>query len=235
MRSRWSGACWIPTAAHTGASRRTPIAFFLTSALERKAANSCDATGNRSRCLPKPPTCQLIRRLGEDLYPSSAILAVNPGCCIRAVCTVARTCSTDAWRRMEFAAATTAGKLASRGVPRGPGEADGGRHRGRIRQPWYPVVEAFGAMFAYLGPPEKQPLFPIFSCFEGLREDEEIVATWFSCHGEISPFPLDHNWTRSTTIARPLPRADPHSLISGNQFLDPRLTTQDFRNLVEIL
>jgi phenylpropionate dioxygenase-like ring-hydroxylating dioxygenase large terminal subunit len=108
-----------------------------------------------------------------------------------------------------------------------PCEPDGGRHRNAIRQPWYPVVEAFGAIFAYLGPPEKQPLFPIFSCFEGLREDEEIVASWFSSHGEISPFPLDHNWFQVYENASDhyhVPIL--HSLISGNQFLDPRLTSK---------
>jgi phenylpropionate dioxygenase-like ring-hydroxylating dioxygenase large terminal subunit len=108
-----------------------------------------------------------------------------------------------------------------------PCEPEGGRHRGRIRQPWYPVVEAFGAIFAYMGPPEKQPLFAIFSCFEELREDEEVVASWFSSRGEISPFPLDHNWFQAYENA-----ADHyhvpilHSLISGNQFLDPRLTSR---------
>ena len=108
-----------------------------------------------------------------------------------------------------------------------PCELDGGRRRDRVRQPWYPVVEAFGAIFAYLGPPEKQPRFPIFSCFENLRDDEEIVAEWFSSHGEISPFPLDHNWFQVYENA-----ADHyhvpilHSLISGNQFADPRLTTK---------
>jgi phenylpropionate dioxygenase-like ring-hydroxylating dioxygenase large terminal subunit len=108
-----------------------------------------------------------------------------------------------------------------------PCEPGGGRHRGVIRQPWYPVVEAFGAIFAYLGPPEKQPLFPIFSCFQGLRDDEEIVASWFSSRGEISPFPLDHNWYQVyDNCADHYHVPILHSMISGNQFLDPRLTTR---------
>ena len=108
-----------------------------------------------------------------------------------------------------------------------PCEPDGGRLRDRVRQPWYPVIEAYGAIFAYLGPPEKQPLFPTFSCFEGLRDDEEIVAEWFSAHGEISPFPLDHNWFQvyeNATDHYHVPIL--HSMISGDQFGDPRLTSK---------
>ena len=108
-----------------------------------------------------------------------------------------------------------------------PCEPDGGRLRDRIRQPWYPVVEAHGAVWAYLGPPGKQPLFPIFSCFEGLGEDEEIAAEWFSSEGEISPFPLDHNWFQVYENASDhyhVPIL--HSLISGDQFGDPRLTSK---------
>ncbi len=108
-----------------------------------------------------------------------------------------------------------------------PCEPDGGRLRDRVRQPWYPVIEAYGAIFAYMGPPEKQPLFPTFSCFEGLRDDEEIVAEWFGSHGEISPFPLDHNWFQvyeNATDHYHVPIL--HSMISGNQFGDPRLTSK---------
>ncbi len=108
-----------------------------------------------------------------------------------------------------------------------PCEPDGGRLRDRVRQPWYPVIEALGAIWTYMGPPEKQPLFPTFSCFEGLRDDEEIVAEWFSSNGEISPFPLDHNWFQvyeNATDHYHVPIL--HSMISGNQFGDPRLTSK---------
>jgi phenylpropionate dioxygenase-like ring-hydroxylating dioxygenase large terminal subunit len=108
-----------------------------------------------------------------------------------------------------------------------PCEPGGGRNRHRIRQPWYPVVEEFGAIWAYLGPPEKQPLFPIFSCFEGLRDDEKIEAVYFSSKGEIQPFPVDHNWFQTFDNATDhyhVPIL--HSLISGNQFPDPRLSAK---------
>src|SRR5580698_5060044 len=41
-----------------------------------------------------------------------------------------------------------------------PCEPDGGRHREKARQPWYPLEEKYGLVFAYLGPPSKQPLLP---------------------------------------------------------------------------
>jgi phenylpropionate dioxygenase-like ring-hydroxylating dioxygenase large terminal subunit len=106
-----------------------------------------------------------------------------------------------------------------------PCEPGGGRNRHRIRQPWYPVVEQFGAIWTYMGPPEKQPLFPIFSCFENLEEDETIEAVYFSGNGEIQPFPMDHNWFQTYDNATDhyhVPIL--HARISGNQFPDPRLT-----------
>jgi nitrite reductase/ring-hydroxylating ferredoxin subunit len=45
-----------------------------------------------------------------------------------------------------------------------------------VRQPWYPLYEKYGIIFAYLGPPEKEPAFPRFSVCEDLEEGETIVA-----------------------------------------------------------
>ena len=36
-----------------------------------------------------------------------------------------------------------------------PCEPGGGPARHRVRQPWYPLQERYGLVFAYLGPPEK--------------------------------------------------------------------------------
>lgn len=53
------------------------------------------------------------------------------------------------------------------------------------------------------------------------------MACWFSSHGEISPFPLDHNWYQVyDNCADHYHVPILHSLISGNQFMDPRLTTK---------
>ena len=36
-----------------------------------------------------------------------------------------------------------------------PCEPEGGKHKDRVRQPWYPVQELYGLVWAYMGPPEK--------------------------------------------------------------------------------
>ena len=57
-----------------------------------------------------------------------------------------------------------------------PCEPDRGRNRESYRQPWYPVVEYHGLVFAYLGPADRQPVFPRYDIFEGLDlATEEIV------------------------------------------------------------
>jgi phenylpropionate dioxygenase-like ring-hydroxylating dioxygenase large terminal subunit len=48
--------------------------------------------------------------------------------------------------------------------------------RKRIRQPWYPLLERFGILFTYMGPPDKQPMFPHFSLEDDLDASEEIVS-----------------------------------------------------------
>jgi nitrite reductase/ring-hydroxylating ferredoxin subunit len=44
------------------------------------------------------------------------------------------------------------------------------------RQPWYPLLERFGLIWTYMGPPDRQPAFPRFSHIEDLAEDEVVVA-----------------------------------------------------------
>jgi phenylpropionate dioxygenase-like ring-hydroxylating dioxygenase large terminal subunit len=57
-----------------------------------------------------------------------------------------------------------------------PCEPGGGRIRDRIRQPWYPVQERYGLIFAYMGPPAKQPVLPRYECLEVLAPGETIEA-----------------------------------------------------------
>src|SRR6516165_6893935 len=37
-----------------------------------------------------------------------------------------------------------------------PCEPQGGLFREKVRQPWYPVEERYGLIFAYMGPPERK-------------------------------------------------------------------------------
>jgi nitrite reductase/ring-hydroxylating ferredoxin subunit len=58
-----------------------------------------------------------------------------------------------------------------------PMEPDNGcKVRDRIRQPWYPVEERYGLIFAYMGPPDKKPLLPRYELLENLQDGEVIVA-----------------------------------------------------------
>jgi len=45
-----------------------------------------------------------------------------------------------------------------------------------MRQPWYPVQEQYGLVWAYMGPPDKKPLLQKYDIFENLAEDEYVDA-----------------------------------------------------------
>jgi phenylpropionate dioxygenase-like ring-hydroxylating dioxygenase large terminal subunit len=100
-----------------------------------------------------------------------------------------------------------------------PCEPKNGEHRGSVRQPWYPVVEKYGALWTYMGPEDKQPVFPRFSIFEDLGEDEEIISYYLSPDGELAPWPQDYNWFQMFENAMDTWHlAILHTMISGPQF-----------------
>ena len=47
-----------------------------------------------------------------------------------------------------------------------PGEPPGSTHKNRVAQPSYPAREYGGLVFAYMGPPDKEPVFPHFDILE---------------------------------------------------------------------
>lgn len=57
-----------------------------------------------------------------------------------------------------------------------PCEPDGGSRRMQIRQPWYPLREKYGLVFAFMGPPARMPLLPRFDVLENVREPEQLFA-----------------------------------------------------------
>jgi nitrite reductase/ring-hydroxylating ferredoxin subunit len=57
-----------------------------------------------------------------------------------------------------------------------PCEPNGGARREQVRQPWYPVREQYGLVFAYLGPPAKIPLLPRFDTLESIPGSEQLFA-----------------------------------------------------------
>ena len=98
-----------------------------------------------------------------------------------------------------------------------PCEPDRGRQLDRYRQPWYPVQEYHGLVFAYMGPPERKPVFPRYDIFEALGPDEEIVIIDHFAFGGPTVAPC--NWFQTHENAM-----DPyhvfilHNAISGSQF-----------------
>jgi nitrite reductase/ring-hydroxylating ferredoxin subunit len=57
-----------------------------------------------------------------------------------------------------------------------PCEEGGGPRRDKVRQPWYPVEERYGLVFAYLGPPERKPVLPRYEALEVLDPGEFVEA-----------------------------------------------------------
>lgn len=57
-----------------------------------------------------------------------------------------------------------------------PCEPEGGLHRETARQPWYPVQERYGLVFAYMGPTDKMPELPRYDALEDVHEGEFYAA-----------------------------------------------------------
>jgi phenylpropionate dioxygenase-like ring-hydroxylating dioxygenase large terminal subunit len=63
----------------------------------------------------------------------------------------------------------------------------------KVRQPWYPVQERYGLIFAYMGPPERKPVLPRYRCLEEL-EPGEFVDTNDTSIGGGGPTIIPCNW-----------------------------------------
>jgi phenylpropionate dioxygenase-like ring-hydroxylating dioxygenase large terminal subunit len=81
-----------------------------------------------------------------------------------------------------------------------PCEPEGGALKHRVRQPWYPLEERYGLVFAYMGPPSKRPTLPRWEVFENLAPGETIYVHGFTGYGvgaddtiSIVPF----NWLQN--------------------------------------
>jgi phenylpropionate dioxygenase-like ring-hydroxylating dioxygenase large terminal subunit len=99
-----------------------------------------------------------------------------------------------------------------------PCEPEGGRQRGRIRQPWYPVQERYGLIFAYMGPPERKPVLPRYECLEVLDEGEFLEADDTSLGGGGPPI-IPCNWLQHfENVVDPLHVPILHGAFSGAQF-----------------
>jgi nitrite reductase/ring-hydroxylating ferredoxin subunit len=113
-----------------------------------------------------------------------------------------------------------------------PCEPGGGLHRERIRQPWYPVEERYGLVFAYLGPLERKPLLPHYDVLEDLEDGEfiEVDATGYG--GYIAPVAdpvIPYHWLQNwENTMDPFHVHVLHTTFSGPQF------TPDFGVLPDV-
>ena len=90
----------------------------------------------------------------------------------------------------------------------------------RVRQPWYPVEERYGLVFAYLGPPAKRPLLPRYECLEVLQPGEFVEADDSSIgSGGIAIAPC--NWLQHfENVVDPYHVPILHGSFSGPQFAE---------------
>lgn len=100
-----------------------------------------------------------------------------------------------------------------------PCEPGGGRQRDRVRQPWYPVQEQYGLIWAYMGPPERKPVLPRYECLENLDEGEFLEADDSSIGGG-GPQVVPCNWLQHyENLVDPFHVVILHSSFSGTQFV----------------
>ena len=101
-----------------------------------------------------------------------------------------------------------------------PCEPEGGRARGKIRQPWYPVQELYGLIWAYMGPPEKKPVLPRYECLETLDAGEFLEVNANSIGGG-GPQIIPCNWLQHyENLVDPFHVVILHSAFSGTQFVE---------------
>lgn len=104
-----------------------------------------------------------------------------------------------------------------------PCEPGGGSRVGRMLQPAYPVAERYGLVWAYMGPPERQPVLPRFEPFEDLAEGEFVEADDQSIGGG-GPVVVDCNWFQHyENVVDPWHVLVLHGTFSGVQFTDAML------------
>jgi nitrite reductase/ring-hydroxylating ferredoxin subunit len=100
-----------------------------------------------------------------------------------------------------------------------PCEPEGGRSRGRRRQPWYPVQERYGLIWAYMGPAPKKPVLPRYECLERLDEGEFLEADDSSIGGG-GPQVIPCNWLQHyENLVDPFHVVILHGSFSGTQFV----------------
>lgn len=99
------------------------------------------------------------------------------------------------------------------------GEPDGGQHRCNYRQPWYPLQERYGLVFAYMGPPDHMPVLPTYNLLEELGDGEFLEVNDRSLGGGGGVI-IPCNWFQHfENVVDPMHAPILHGQISGVQFV----------------
>jgi phenylpropionate dioxygenase-like ring-hydroxylating dioxygenase large terminal subunit len=108
-----------------------------------------------------------------------------------------------------------------------PCEPQGGLFKDKVRQPWYPVRERYGLIFAYLGPAEKKPVLPRYDCLERMDEGEFVEADDSSIGGG-GPAIIPCNWLQHfENVVDPYHVPVLHGSFSGPQFTNMMASMPD--------
>jgi nitrite reductase/ring-hydroxylating ferredoxin subunit len=96
----------------------------------------------------------------------------------------------------------------------------GAPSRARRRQPWYPVEERYGLLWAYLGPPERKPVLPRYEALEVMDAGEFVEADDSSIGGG-GPQVIPCNWLQHyDNLVDPFHVVILHGSFSGTQFVE---------------
>jgi phenylpropionate dioxygenase-like ring-hydroxylating dioxygenase large terminal subunit len=99
-----------------------------------------------------------------------------------------------------------------------PCEPEGGAFRDKVRQPWYPIEERYGLIFAYMGPPDRKPVLPRYECLEAMDDGEFVEADDTSLGGG-GPAIIPCNWLQHyENVVDPFHVPVLHGSFSGAQF-----------------
>ena len=96
----------------------------------------------------------------------------------------------------------------------------GAKSCSKVRQPWYPVQELYGLIWAYMGPPDKKPVLPKYECLEMLEDGEFLEANDDSIGGG-GPQVIPCNWLQHyDNLVDPFHVVILHATFSGTQFVE---------------
>ncbi len=104
-----------------------------------------------------------------------------------------------------------------------PCEPNPTARRPEHRQPWYPVRERYGLVWAYMGPPDRMPELPRFDAMEPLEESEDYMAfdNSLGSHGDFNgPEVVPYSWLHmNDNVMDPFHVQVLHTTFSGTQFV----------------